>query len=448
MAFIFEDMRGACIVLSMIYFAFCMYIYRKLLWLHANTSPGLNIRKLFVMTCLLIAVLRIMSFSSMTVLEILNLNLANEDNNNEHDHTTRTKAERQHEKDVDLQNGIFFEKVLLVLFDFPQFCCISAYVLLLVLWAEAYVKSRRHWLSSLDFRRSFVLAYLIMNTLLYAIQLTIYSLLFLPSINPNLELSMIYLTLASVNIGLPFFWFCIYIYMALRFSGFPKTTDPVALRRLRILSRLGALWSFARLAWSTVAMTSVFEHWISELRKSDDIYSFGLVTIFIVTEILPIYFSVQSSTLTALVQTGLGEKDFLTGKYNIGNRLRKHVRNNPSLAFASGFSVDNLDLKTDDSDFEIYDEDSNGNLSSNLSSGNFSNANSSTYGTNMHNDISDNKSHSRHGNSNNSMASESQIEFNDDYNCDEAAPLIFHSILGTRSTSSSIDEGVHSDSRR
>jgi len=36
----------------------------------------------------------------------------------------------------------FFEKAVFVLFDFPDFCFVSAYLLLVVIWAEGYLQVR------------------------------------------------------------------------------------------------------------------------------------------------------------------------------------------------------------------------------------------------------------------------------------------------------------------
>ena len=113
---------------------------------------------------------------------------------------------------------IFFNCAFLVLFDFPDFCCISAYMLLIVVWAEAYLKSRRHWLSSFSFRKIWMLIYFVFNTLLYTVQVTLYSLLFFPFVNNNIELTLIYLSLASFNIGLPVLWSVAYLYLAIMVS--------------------------------------------------------------------------------------------------------------------------------------------------------------------------------------------------------------------------------------
>lgn len=77
----------------------------------------------------------------------------------------------------------FIDKASLVLFDFPDFCCISAYVLLLVVWSENIIQARRHWMSSIAFKRIWMMGYVIFNILLYTLQVSLYLLLFFPSIN-------------------------------------------------------------------------------------------------------------------------------------------------------------------------------------------------------------------------------------------------------------------------
>ncbi len=161
-SFIFEGLTTVSWALSAIYFLLALYAYRKLHWLHIFTSSGLNTKKLFVMNLLLMTTLRFLSFLSMAILDLDDI-----------------------DADVSAYSSTntFFQKAELVLFDFPDFCCISAYVLLNVVWAESFLKSRRHWLSSFEFRRSWMLGYLCFNILLYTSQVVLYSFLFLPSID-------------------------------------------------------------------------------------------------------------------------------------------------------------------------------------------------------------------------------------------------------------------------
>lgn len=204
-ALLFEGLTGASVTLACLYFGVAVVTTRQLKWLHMNSTTGLNTRKLFVLTCLLTSVLRVMSFSSMVILDI-----ANKDFN-------VNPSDRLDSNDDDGgENQDFFNCAFLVLFDFPDFCCISAYMLLILVWAEAYLKSRRHWLSNFTFRKMWMLVYFVFNTLLYTTQVTLYSLLFFPFVNNDIELLLIYVTLACFNIGLPLCWSAAYLYLAIQ----------------------------------------------------------------------------------------------------------------------------------------------------------------------------------------------------------------------------------------
>ena len=196
MAFVFEGLVGATLTLTILYFLLFVYTGKRLIWLQSNSSSGLNTRKLFVMTCMLTSALRVMSFGSMAMLDL-------------------GRVDFEVESDDVSGTGDFFEKSSLVLFNFPDFCCISAYVLLLVIWAETYLKSRRHWYSTMRFRKAWMLGYFIFNIILYASQLTIYSLLLLPSVDKYYETTLMYLTLSAFNLVLPVLWIALYLYLAI-----------------------------------------------------------------------------------------------------------------------------------------------------------------------------------------------------------------------------------------
>jgi hypothetical protein len=61
-----------------------------------------------------------------------------------------------------------------------------------------------------------------------------------------------------------------------QFSGFPFSSED-SKTRLRTLSRLGLLWTSARLGWGIVALTTVVEGWLNEARKSTLFYTIVLV---------------------------------------------------------------------------------------------------------------------------------------------------------------------------
>jgi hypothetical protein len=128
MTFVFERLLGATAILSILYLSLSIYAVMKLVWLQATSSPGLNTRKLFVMTCLLTSILRFMSFGSMAILDLQRVNFSVASGGTIHDDDSKG------------ENEVFFEKSSIVLFDLPDFCIISSYILLIVVWAEAFLK--------------------------------------------------------------------------------------------------------------------------------------------------------------------------------------------------------------------------------------------------------------------------------------------------------------------
>ena len=157
-------------ILLACYMLLSLYTGHRLLLIHRSFS-GMNTRKLFVMTCFLTTILRFMSFGSMLGLSSLR---------NHNSIITISDDDNVINKDTTSQ---FLDKAALVLFDFPDFCGVSAYVLLLIVWAENIISARRHWMSSIAFKRILMISYMIFNILLYTLQVSLYSLLFVPSIN-------------------------------------------------------------------------------------------------------------------------------------------------------------------------------------------------------------------------------------------------------------------------
>lgn len=126
MAVPLEGLVGATLILAVLYFVLAVFAAKKLNYLE-SVSSKLNTRKLFVMSCLLTCVLRFLSFATMTTI-----------NYSQFDKTFSSKTFDDDTRDFG-EDSEFFDRATLVLFDMPDFCCVSAYVLLLVVWGEAYL---------------------------------------------------------------------------------------------------------------------------------------------------------------------------------------------------------------------------------------------------------------------------------------------------------------------
>lgn len=262
MKIIVEGLVIPSLILAFIYLLLSLYGIRGLLLLNKVTH-GLNTKKLFVMNCLLASFLRFLSFLSMAIFNYLEISISLEPGTSGTDED-QSKLEQ------------FFYKASIVQFDLPDFCFVSAYVLLLVVWAEAILQSRRHWLSSYSFRRIWILGYFFFNILLYTVQVSLYSLLFFPNVDQRLLGDFIYLTLTVISIGVPILWLLCYMYLSIQFSGFPYLSDE-ARDRLDYLNGLGSFWTFTRLVWGILALTSVLNDWFDLTNRSVAFYSISLV---------------------------------------------------------------------------------------------------------------------------------------------------------------------------
>ncbi|CAN0318025.1 unnamed protein product, partial [Hapterophycus canaliculatus] len=109
---------------------------------------------------------------------------------------------------------------------------------------------------------------MIFNSALYAGQLVLYTLLFLPSFNKagscagtrifSGVLSVIYLFITSVNLLLPLLLAVLFSYLTCTFSGFPYKSEAARLRMQRV-GRVVMLWTVARVVWGLSALTAVLE---------------------------------------------------------------------------------------------------------------------------------------------------------------------------------------------
>lgn len=115
--------------LALIYLVLALYAYFKLKRLY-DISDALNTKKLFVMSCLLTCVLRTMSFASLTAFKI----------SSNYDLTSARYGDGDDNDDDLTSESEFFDKAMIVLFDFPDFSIISAYMLLAVAWGEAFLQ--------------------------------------------------------------------------------------------------------------------------------------------------------------------------------------------------------------------------------------------------------------------------------------------------------------------
>eukprot|EP00903_Cladosiphon_okamuranus_P010105 g9570.t1 len=274
--------------MSLLYGATSLHALGKLRSLHGR-SRSLDTKKLFAMSVLLLCLTRTMGFATIGALNMQSVEFESGGSN----------SRRSWRNDPDER---FYEKAMMVLFDLPDFMIVSAYTLLAVVWAEAFLQSRRHWLSSRVYKRQLLLGYMVFNSALYGGQLVLYTLLFLPSFNQSGVLAVIYLFLTSVNLLLPLLLAVLFSYLTCTFSGFPYKSEAARLRMRRV-GRVVMLWTVARVVWGLSALTAVveFQRLVGSATSfREQIYSILVVALFLATELYPLLAALDDELLLAM----------------------------------------------------------------------------------------------------------------------------------------------------
>jgi hypothetical protein len=286
---------GPTIALSVVYLALATYVAMRFVQLHRVNTEVINTRKLFVLNSLLVSVLRALTFFSVTVFNWLEFHTQIRTDFKQ----AAAAAAAAAEVDETLSTDAFFEKAVLVLFDLPAFCCLSGYVLLIVVCAEASMEARDHWLNPSSFRQGWLMGFLVFNALLYSVQVSLYSLLFVPQVDQELLATVLYACLSALNLGLPLLWLVGFVFGTLRFAGYPFVSMR-ARARLHALVQLSVVWTVARLCWGVVALTTVLQGWLARAQASQSHYAAVLVGVFLVAEVGPILYGLQPAMMDAL----------------------------------------------------------------------------------------------------------------------------------------------------
>ena len=139
MTLIFENKKIApTLTLACAYFLLSIYAARRLSTLHEKL-PGIGPSKLFVVNSFLVSLLRCLTFGSMSIFNYLEFHALIRTDMRSSIISTSSSGDMANDMG-DTATDLFFEKATLVLFDLPDFCCISAYVLLILVCAEAQLQ--------------------------------------------------------------------------------------------------------------------------------------------------------------------------------------------------------------------------------------------------------------------------------------------------------------------
>ncbi|KAG2815282.1 hypothetical protein PC116_g17262 [Phytophthora cactorum] len=181
----------------------------------------------------------------------------------------------------------FYNKVVAVLFNLPDFLFVSSYLLLVLVWAEAFQSSRRHWFSAAVFRR---------NLFLYDTNG-----IFDHEKQDRLSVipAMIFYLVAAADLFLPIIIFSTWLYLTLSLSGFPFKSQSAQLRLQRV-GRLVMAWSFGRILYSVMTLLTFTKGWFNVHRENASTQAMLLVVVFIAAELMPIYLTLDKRLLAML----------------------------------------------------------------------------------------------------------------------------------------------------
>jgi hypothetical protein len=223
------------------------------------------------------------------------------------------------------KNQGFYDKAMTVLFDLPNCIVVSTYVLLTLVWAECFLESRFHTESVVQWKKTWLIGYMVFNSVLYATQLVLYTCIFFAHKN-NVVRTILYAAITGISFASVLLVLLLYLYVNVRFSvsaendamricertvclqpiyistqiymhslyrlyskkGFPFRSEQ-SRRSLQRVSSVMTLWSSTRIIWG-VATLLVFIYDIELLQDSHTpFWSFVvLLLLFFVCEILPI----------------------------------------------------------------------------------------------------------------------------------------------------------------
>jgi len=262
------DALTVALLIACILYSVCFILAMRKLAALVRIRPEISTKMLLLLSVGLVSLVR-----TMTLLLVAAMNVAN--------------VRAHYSLQPTSNNQGFYDKAMTVLFDLPNCIVVSTYTLLTLVWAECFLESRFHTESVVKWKRRWLLLYIVFNSTLYTTQLILYTCIFFAHKN-NVVRTVVYAAITGINFVSVFLVMLMYLYLNVRFSGFPFRNGQ-SRRALRRVSSVMTLWSATRIIWG-VATLLVFIYNVELLQDSHTpVWSFVvLLLLFFVCEILPI----------------------------------------------------------------------------------------------------------------------------------------------------------------
>ena len=251
--------------------------------------------KLFVGSIFFNCLVRSLSFITLAILAFENVTIDNNDNDNSNGGRTQEQE--------------FYHRVLAILFNVGDWAAISTYLLLVVVWVELLQTTRSHFFRQAKIRRDWMIAYIVLNSILYLVQTGLYLSVLLSPNNPDALLNIIYNVIAFLNIAIPSVWLLTWASYFCQYAGFPFRSRGAKESWQRI-TRLVTGWTFGRLLWAIAAIFTAnngFEDAVANIGNW--LFTVVVVILFVVAELIPLLTSLGTSILQVISRAEEGGID-------------------------------------------------------------------------------------------------------------------------------------------
>lgn len=201
------DILTLSLLISAVLYSFCLILAKRKFFVLHRLSPELSTKKLLILSVALVAVVRIM-----TILGVVSLNIANV-----RAHYSLQPPHSGGHSSAGDRHQLFYDKSMTVLFDLPNCMVVSTYVLLTLVWAECFLDSRLHTEPARQWKKTWIIYFMVFNTALYAVQLALYGGIFLAPPSRTVR-TLIYIGITGINFTAVVLVLTFYVYLNFRFS--------------------------------------------------------------------------------------------------------------------------------------------------------------------------------------------------------------------------------------
>jgi len=286
------DLFTVSLLLAGILFCFTLILAKRKYTFLRRSNPSFDLKKLLVLSAGTVCFLRIMSFVGVIAMDLANVRA--------HYSLNKTSSSSQQDGEQPIEaNQAFYDNSMAVLFDLPNAIVVSTYILLTLVWAECSLLSRFHTESSIAWRKRWLVWYMIFNSCLYATQVILYILIFAGGIRSRgvvVVRSIVTVAMSGINLCAVFLVFVLYIYLSVKFSGFPYRSQQ-SKESLRKITNVVLFWSVTRIIWG-ISSLIFYIHDVDLLRPQAGWLPIVLFLLLLLTEILPIIILMDYSFMT------------------------------------------------------------------------------------------------------------------------------------------------------